>query len=178
MKLYFDSIENKGFGYFYFAVSDEGLRLVTFRRYLGLSIILEHACNNGFKAEENPLKTNLIKNQLNEFFIGKRRKFDFELDLNYLPLFAQKVLKKCYKIRYGKILTYGELAAQTGSAKAARAVGRIMATNPIPIVIPCHRVVGASGKLTGYGGGLDMKKNLLELEGVKIISEKAIIQKL
>ena len=81
-------------------------------------------------------------------------------------------MRACLAVPYGQVRTYGELARQTGSVGSARAVGGIMASNPIPIVIPCHRVVGSDGKLHGYGspGGVDDKARLLTLEGQRIVA--------
>jgi len=90
---------------------------------------------------------------------------ELPLDLDRLAPFQRNVLSELAKCGRGELLTYGALAARAGNPKAARAVGRAMATNPFPLVLPCHRVIGTSGKLTGFGGGLDMKRWLLELEG-------------
>ncbi len=87
------------------------------------------------------------------------------LDLGRVGEFQREVLARLATCPRGTVWTYGELAAKAGRPGAARAVGRAMATNPFPIVIPCHRIVGAKGKLTGFGGGLDMKRYLLTLEG-------------
>lgn len=93
------------------------------------------------------------RRQLDDFFHGRRRQFELPLDFAQLSSFAAKVLRILVLVPYGTTLTYGELAVRAGSPKAARAVGRVMAVNPFPIVIPCHRVVGAGGKITGYSGG-------------------------
>lgn len=106
-----------------------------------------------------------VKLQLDEYFAGTRRAFDVEWDLRPLPAFNQRVLAELARIEYGTTTTYGDLAAVSGSPRAARAVGTVMNRNPIPIVLPCHRVVGANGSLTGYAGGLDTKLKLLQLEG-------------
>ena len=174
MKLFIDSIKDKKFGHMHFAVSEKGLRCISFGKYSGLSQILEHACKHNFATSKNLQMTKDIKKQLREFFQGKTKSFKLNLDIGYLPAFKQKVLKECRKIPYGKTTTYGHLAKKAGSPKAARAVGRIMAANPISLVIPCHRVVGSNGSLTGYGGGLDMKKRLLAMEGVEIMKERVV----
>ncbi len=106
-----------------------------------------------------------VKLQLDEYFAGTRRAFDVEWDLRPLPAFNQRVLAELARIEYGTTTTYGDLAAVSGSPRAARAVGTVMNRNPIPIVLPCHRVVGANGKLVGYAGGLERKEQLLRLEG-------------
>jgi methylated-DNA-[protein]-cysteine S-methyltransferase len=105
------------------------------------------------------------RRELDEYFAGRRRAFDLELDVRGLPEFYRRVLEELNRVGYGETTTYGALAARSGNPRAARAVGTVMNRNPIPIVLPCHRVVGASGSLTGYGGGLDRKEYLLRLEG-------------
>jgi methylated-DNA-[protein]-cysteine S-methyltransferase len=105
------------------------------------------------------------RRELDEYFSGRRRDFDLELDLRATPDFHRRVLAELREVAYGETTTYGALAARTGSPRAARAVGTVMNRNPLPIVLPCHRVVGASGSLVGYGGGLERKEWLLRLEG-------------
>jgi methylated-DNA-[protein]-cysteine S-methyltransferase len=107
-----------------------------------------------------------VRRELDEYFAGRRRRFDLEVDTRFLPDYQRAVLGELAQVEYGTTTTYGTLAARTGNARAARAVGTVMNRNPIPIVLPCHRVVGASGKLTGYAGGLERKELLLRLEGV------------
>ncbi|QUR68436.1 methylated-DNA--[protein]-cysteine S-methyltransferase [Mycobacterium spongiae] len=101
--------------------------------------------------------------QLNAYFSGELQEFDIELDLQGTE-FQQRVWKALLTIPYGETRSYGDIADQIGSPGAARAVGLANGHNPISIIVPCHRVIGASGKLTGYGGGLDRKHALLELE--------------
>lgn len=100
------------------------------------------------------------------------------LDLHGLTRFQQQILTRALQIPYGQVISYGCLAQLAGYPRAARAVGGAMAANPIPIIIPCHRVVAASGALTGYSGpgGLAMKKNLLSLEGVEFRSNKPVFK--
>lgn len=103
------------------------------------------------------------KKQLEEYFAGKRKIFDLPLAPKGTE-FQQKVWKALQEIPYGETRTYGEIAAAIGNPKAARAVGMANNKNPIGIIIPCHRVVGANGKLVGYAGGMEKKEFLLELE--------------
>jgi methylated-DNA-[protein]-cysteine S-methyltransferase len=105
-----------------------------------------------------------VRRELDEYFEGRRRDFDLPLDLRVAPFYAD-VLRELALVPYGQTDTYGHLAAKVGRPKAARAVGTVMNRNPIPIVLPCHRIVGANGSLVGYGGGLPVKRALLELEG-------------
>jgi methylated-DNA-[protein]-cysteine S-methyltransferase len=106
-----------------------------------------------------------VHRELDEYLEGRRRDFDVELDLRGQPDFYVRVLAELARVGYGETTTYGTLAARAGNPRAARAVGTVMNRNPVPIVLPCHRVVGANGSLTGYGGGLHRKELLLRLEG-------------
>ncbi|MFH2060272.1 MAG: methylated-DNA--[protein]-cysteine S-methyltransferase [Pseudomonadota bacterium] len=101
--------------------------------------------------------------QLTAYFQGDRLDFDLEMDLKGTE-FQKKVWKELAKVPYGTTISYGELAKRIGNPKASRAVGMANGKNPIPIIIPCHRVIGKDGSLTGFGGGLDVKQTLLNLE--------------
>ena len=116
---------------------------------------------DGIKGD-SPLLDNAVS-QLNEYFAGTRKIFDLPLYFKGTE-FQKRVWQELSKIPYGETISYKDLAERTGNIKACRAVGMANNKNPIPIIIPCHRVIGASGKLTGYAGGLDIKKFLLELE--------------
>ncbi len=105
------------------------------------------------------------RRELDDYFARRRRSFDLALDLRGVAPFAVTVLGELARVPYGHTATYGELATRAGNPRAARAVGMVMNRNPIPIVLPCHRIVGASGSLVGYGGGLERKEKLLRLEG-------------
>jgi methylated-DNA-[protein]-cysteine S-methyltransferase len=102
--------------------------------------------------------------QLQEYFAGERTKFDLLLELSGTP-FQRQVWLALAEIPYGKTVSYAELAAMVGRPRAFRAVGQANGSNPVPIVLPCHRVVASGGGIGGYGGGLDMKRQLLALEG-------------
>jgi methylated-DNA-[protein]-cysteine S-methyltransferase len=102
--------------------------------------------------------------QLHEYFLGKRRVFDLRLEPTGTP-FEQQVWAALLAVPYGTTTSYGTISTRLGLVNGARAVGRANGANPIPIVIPCHRVIGSEGSLTGYGGGLALKRALLELEG-------------
>lgn len=104
------------------------------------------------------------RRQLGEYFAGKRRRFDLAIEPSGTP-FQREVLAELQRIPYGETRSYAEIAAALGRPRAVRAVGAANGRNPLPIVIPCHRVVGSDGSLTGFGGGLDAKRLLLELEG-------------
>ena len=122
--------------------------------------------------EINKIKRNIsggIDDQIEKLYFGKKEKFDLSLlNLSKLTDFSIKVLKQACKIPRGKVATYSGLAAKLGKPNAARAVGTALANNPFPIIIPCHRVVRADGSLGGFGGGLKMKRELLDREGVAL----------
>lgn len=105
--------------------------------------------------------------QVCAYLDGKRSTFDVDVDLTWVTPFRRDVLLECARVPRGEVATYADLARRVGRPTAFRAVGNTMRTNPIPIVIPCHRIVGSNGGLTGFGGGLDMKQRLLELEGAR-----------
>ena len=113
---------------------------------------------------ENPKPLQAALRQLEAYFSGKLKTFSLNLFLNVRP-FQEKVLSAIQRVPYGETISYGRLAEKIGNPKAFRAVGQANAKNPIPIVIPCHRVIGSNGKLTGFGGGLSIKQALLDLEG-------------
>jgi methylated-DNA-[protein]-cysteine S-methyltransferase len=115
---------------------------------------------------EAPARLDDVRRELDEYFAGRRRDFDLPIDWTLTTPFARRVLKATAAIPFGRVSTYGEMALQAGNAKASRAAGRALGANPIPIVVPCHRVIGAGGRLTGYTGGLYRKVALLEIEGV------------
>ena len=112
----------------------------------------------------------LIKRELGDWFAGKRHAFDLTIDLEGIDGFRRTVLETlAHDVKWGEIVTYGELADMAGRPRAARAVGSAMRGNPLPFVIPCHRVVAAGGRIGGYGGGRNavaLKRELLEREGV------------
>jgi methylated-DNA-[protein]-cysteine S-methyltransferase len=106
-----------------------------------------------------------VRRQLDEYFDSTRTQFELPLDLRGAAPFSREVLRRLARVPYGQVTTYGALARATERPRAARAVGTVMNRNPIPIVLPCHRVVGANGSLVGYAGGLERKELLLKLEG-------------
>jgi methylated-DNA-[protein]-cysteine S-methyltransferase len=105
-----------------------------------------------------------LKRKLQQYFDGQRVLFDEPLDLREATAFQRRVWTAVRDIPYGETRSYGQIARQAGSPGAARAVGQAMAANPMPIVVPCHRVIGSAGDLRGFGGGLDLKRRLLEME--------------
>ena len=119
----------------------------------------------GTRVLRSPRPVDETRRQLDEYFDKRRTDFELVLDLRLAADFSRRVLDELSRVPYGEVTTYGELARRADRPRAARAVGTVMNRNPIPIVLPCHRVVGSGGSLTGYGGGLERKEALLRLEG-------------
>lgn len=111
-----------------------------------------------------PRRLDAVSGQLAEYFAGRRRSFDVPLDLRLAGGFRRAVLERLGEIHYGRTRSYAQVAAAAGSPRAVRAVGTACATNPLPVVLPCHRVVRSDGSLGGYLGGPEVKRALLELE--------------
>lgn len=154
-KRYWAPVESR-FGNFAAWVDGEG-RLLRFRlRAKGAETV-------DAKAERNERKLAPVQRQVDEYAAGKRRAFQFEL-LPEGPEFHKQVWMALLEIPYGETTSYGEVAKRVGAPGAARAVGVANGANPIALVVPCHRVIGANGALTGYGGGLPLKRALLEHE--------------
>ena len=118
------------------------------------------------KVVSDPRKTKKALDQIRDYLRGKRKEFDLPIDWSGMTPFQEKALRATFEVPYGAVTTYGEIASRLGNPNGARAVGRAEATNPIPLVLPCHRVLGADGSLHGYGAGkgLETKEWLLNLE--------------
>ena len=115
---------------------------------------------------ESQVRTDEVRRQLDEYFEGRRKNFELDLDWALVRGFARPVLQATAAIPFGEVRSYRRVAAAAGNERAARAAGHALSTNPIPIVVPCHRVVTSAGGLGGYSGGLERKRALLALEGV------------
>jgi methylated-DNA-[protein]-cysteine S-methyltransferase len=120
--------------------------------------------------QESHAPFTVVREQLAEYFAGERQQFDVPLKLAGTP-FQQRVWQELVRIPFGTTITYGELARRVGKPSASRAVGHANSRNPISIIVPCHRVIGANGKLTGYGGGVDKKQWLLAWERSATVAE-------
>jgi methylated-DNA-[protein]-cysteine S-methyltransferase len=147
------------------AVTPRGLARVAFADEDRDALLEELARELSPRILESARGTDEARRELEEFFAAERTRFDLKVDRRLIHGIAQDVLRATSKVPYGVLTTYGTIAKRIGRPSASRAVGRALGSNPIPIVIPCHRVIGASGKLTGYAGGLHRKELLLELEG-------------
>jgi len=140
-------------------VSISGLREILINEKLGFDYF-----SNIIQIPSDNTKVLNVFTQLRQYFNRQRKEFDFPLEILGTD-FQKKVWDELREIPYGETISYGELANRMGDKNLMRAVAAANGANPIPIIIPCHRVIGADGSLTGYGGGLDVKRKLLELEG-------------
>ena len=151
------------------AATDRGLLRISFNRGYDPEATLEEIARvAGPRVLRAPRAVDAAHRELDEYFAGRRHAFDLAIDLRGQASFSVVVLGELAKVPYGHTATYGELATRAGNPKAARAVGMVMNRNPVPVVLPCHRIVGASGSLIGYAGGLDIKEQLLRFEGVTL----------
>ena len=119
----------------------------------------------GADVVRSPARTADIVHQLRAYFAGERRSFDVRLDLRHTTPFQRRVLLAAARVPAGQVVSYGEIARRIGQPQGSRAVGQALGQNPVPIVIPCHRVIAAGGRIGGYTGGLGIKRKLLRLEG-------------
>jgi methylated-DNA-[protein]-cysteine S-methyltransferase len=113
---------------------------------------------------EAPRRLDPLRRELDRYFAGKLRDFDVPIDWSLTGDFARRVLRRTARIPYGSVASYGDVAMDVGTPRGARAVGNALGSNPIPVVVPCHRVVRTGGAIGGYGGGLPRKRWLLALE--------------
>jgi methylated-DNA-[protein]-cysteine S-methyltransferase len=147
------------------AATPKGLVRIAFRDEYVYEELSEHLSP---RVVEAPARLDSVRRQLDEYFDRRRKRFRITLDFALTHGdFRRRALEAARRIPPGETATYGDLAAEVGSPRAARAVGSAMATNPIPIVVPCHRVVPSTGGLGNYGGGVEIKALLLDLEGYR-----------
>jgi len=155
---YFDQCESPH-GPMILSATERGLAGVYFRHQKHLPK------RDGWQSAPDNVHIRDARRQVAEYFAGRRRRFELALDPQGTD-FQQSVWQAIASVNYGETISYGELARRAGAPGSARAAGAATGRNPIGIVVPCHRIVGASGALTGYAGGLAMKRALLALEGV------------
>jgi O-6-methylguanine DNA methyltransferase len=167
-EIYLGELHRTRLGGLRLAASDLGLVAVEWADALPG---LEHRLlSRGHRLVRDPARTRPYADELREYLAGRRQAFSFAIDWSSLRPFQRAVLQLVYAIPWGQTRTYQEIALQMRRPRAARAVGRANATNPMPLVVPCHRLIGSDGKLHGYGGGqgLKTKEWLLQLEGAVI----------
>jgi methylated-DNA-[protein]-cysteine S-methyltransferase len=151
------------------AGTDEGLVNVVFRADEAVvrRAVESMARRLGGSAEEDAGRLAPVTEQLDAYFAGALKEFTLDLDWSLITGFARRVLRELAEgVPYGAVVGYQDLADRVGERGAARAVGSAMGANPIPVVVPCHRVVESDGGIGGFGGGLEIKRSLLALEGV------------
>ncbi len=166
-QVWYDVLAHSPIGPVFVAVTGRGLRAVRF----GLSerqFIEAVGRETRARPVRSPERAGAAARQMGEYLAGRRTAFDVPVDLTAMTSFQRQVLLAASRIPRGQVRTYSEVARQIGRPKAARAVGQALGSNPVPIVIPCHRVLAADGSLRGYsgGGGIATKERLLKLEGV------------
>jgi len=148
------------------AVTQRGLACVAFEDEDRDEIVARLAREISPRILEHPAAADEVRRELDQYFAGARTRFELRLDRRLIHGIARDVLAATARVPFGRTTTYGELAGKIGHPKAARAVGNALGSNPIPIVVPCHRVLRTGGALGGYAGGLARKERLLRLEGV------------
>lgn len=163
--VYIGQLQTSPLGPIWVAVSEKGL--VAVEVSADQNTLKEQLIRLGYqKIVLDQGKTSFALRQIYDYLNGERKTFELPIDWSVLSPFQERALRATYEIPFGQVVTYGEIASQLGNPRAARAVGRAEATNPMPLVIPCHRVIGADGGLHGYGAGegLATKAWLLKLE--------------
>jgi methylated-DNA-[protein]-cysteine S-methyltransferase len=146
------------------AVSRRGIMRVAFEEEIDDAVI-ELSDDTTMRVMRSARGTDEARRQIEEYFGGGRRAFDVDVDWSELHGFTRKVLRETARIPFGSVLTYRQVAGRAGNSRAMRAAGNALHANPVPIVVPCHRVIRTGGGLGGYGGRLDRKEALLRMEG-------------
>jgi methylated-DNA-[protein]-cysteine S-methyltransferase len=142
----------------------KGLVRIAFEDENRDDVITEVADHLSPRILEAPRRLDPVRRELDSYFAGKLRDFEAPIDWSLAGTFARRVLRRTANIPYGSVASYGDVAAGVGTPRGARAVGNALGSNPIPVVVPCHRVVRTGGAIGGYGGGLPRKRWLLALE--------------
>ncbi|MFQ5942289.1 MAG: methylated-DNA--[protein]-cysteine S-methyltransferase [Anaerolineales bacterium] len=167
--IWFDGLRDSAIGPLLVAVSDEGVVGIEFGTDEA-EFVRELEARHGVTAIRSMERVSETMSQILQYLSGDRRSFELDIDLRDSTEFQRKVLEAAVAVPPGYVATYGEIAFRIGKPQSSRAVGQALARNPIPIIVPCHRVVAADGSLTGYSGagGIETKAHLLRLEGATI----------
>jgi methylated-DNA-[protein]-cysteine S-methyltransferase len=167
----YGSVESP-FGDLLAAVTPRGLLRLSYDPRRNDAVLEQIAAKVSPRILEAPARLDPVRRELDEYFDGRRQRFELKLDWRLTRGFFQKILRETARVRFGELATYKQMAEAAGSPRAVRAAGNALGSNPIPIVVPCHRIVRTGGKMGGYGGelgpyiaGSDIKRRLLELEG-------------
>jgi len=148
------------------AATPKGLVRVSYTEFRGEDEVLEELARRvSPRVLEAPARLDPVRRELDEYFEGHRQDFEVPIDWSYLAGFTREVLRATARIGFGDVSSYAGVAAEAGSPRAVRAAGNALGANPMPVVVPCHRVLRSGGKLGGYTGGLERKEFLLRLEG-------------
>ena len=148
------------------AATPKGLVRVSYTEFRGEDEVLEDLARRvSPRVLEAPARLDGVRRELEEYFEGRRQRFDTPIDWSYLAGFTREVLRATTAIDYGEVSTYAGVAEAAGSPRAVRAAGNALGANPMPVVVPCHRVLRTGGMLGGYTGGIERKEFLLRLEG-------------
>jgi methylated-DNA-[protein]-cysteine S-methyltransferase len=148
------------------AATPKGLVRVSYSEFRGEDEVLEDLARRvSPRVLEAPARLDGVRRELDEYFEGRREEFETPIDWSYLAGFTREVLRATARIGFGEVSTYAGVAAEAGSPRAVRAAGNALGSNPMPVVVPCHRVLRTGGTLGGYTGGLEKKEFLLRLEG-------------
>ena len=149
------------------AATPKGLVRVSYSEFRGEEDVLEELARRvSPRVLEAPARLDGVRRELDEYFDGRRQDFDTPIDWSHLAGFTRAVLRATAAIRFGEVSTYAGVAEAAGSPRAVRAAGNALGANPMPVVVPCHRVLRTGGSLGGYTGGLERKEFLLRLEGM------------
>lgn len=159
------TLTDSPFGAFLLASTQRGLVKLAFHPEPVEEVLEELSRRVSPRVLETPSGFDEVRRELDEYFQGRRRSFDVPLDWQLTRGFSERVLRATARIPYGGVSTYRDVAARAGNPRAMRAAGNALGSNPLPIVVPCHRVVRTGGDVGNYGGGPEMKRALLELEG-------------
>ena len=148
------------------AATPKGLVRISYSEFRGQDEVLEELARRvSPRVLEAPAKLDPVRRELDEYFEGRRQKFETPIDWSYLAGFTREVLRATAAIEYGDVATYAGVAEAAGSPRAVRAAGNALGANPMPVIVPCHRVLRTGGMLGGYTGGIERKEFLLRLEG-------------
>jgi methylated-DNA-[protein]-cysteine S-methyltransferase len=149
------------------AATPKGLVRVSYSEFRGEDDVLDELARRvSPRVLEAPAKLDPVRRELDEYFDGRRQRFNIPIDWSYLAGFTREVLRATAAIEYGEVSTYAGVAKAAGSPRAVRAAGNALGANPMPVIVPCHRVLRSGGALGGYTGGIERKEFLLRLEGM------------
>ena len=149
------------------AATPKGLVRVAYSEFRGEADVLDELAGRvSPRVLEAPARLDPVRRELDEYFEGRRQRFNIPIDWSYLAGFTREVLRAAAAIEYGEVSTYAGVAKAAGSPRAVRAAGNALGANPMPVIVPCHRVLRTGGALGGYTGGIERKEFLLRLEGM------------